>query len=135
LGNTASFTRFSGSPVNKENKPFALTTMLTGGTWKETSTAYKAEYQFKTDGTGTMKYTAGGGQQTSAIAYSVVHDQGLDKDVLVIFVSGMNTFTAYSFTQSGNNNTITVTEIIEITMGQQGPAANYGSSVTFSRTP
>jgi hypothetical protein len=82
-----------------------------------------------------MKYTADAGRQTSAITYSVVYDQGIDKDVLVIFVAGMNSFTAYSFTQSGDNNTIAVAEIIEITMGQQGPVANYGSSVTFSRTP
>jgi hypothetical protein len=134
-GNTAHFTRVPDSAVNKENKPFALSNILIGGTWKETATTQKVEYQFRADGTGTMKYQAGEQTVSPEIVYFTFHDQGIQKDVLVTFIPGMNAFTPYSFaTENNNQNTITVSEITGVTMGEQGPSATYGEALTFTRS-
>ena len=125
FGNTASFTRFPGSTVSNVDQTFTLTNTLTGGTWKETTTPYQAEYQFNVNGSGTVKY----GGQPFDIVYSVVHDVGLNKDVLVIFMPAYNTFHPFVFTKT--DNTIEVKEITEITMGGQGPSATYDTAVTF----
>ena len=101
-GNTAAFTRTSGSAVNTANKPFVLENDLIGGTWKETTTPYQAEYTFNANGTGTMKYQAGGQSVTSNIAYCAFNDQGINKDVLVTYIPGMNAFTPYSFAFTAN---------------------------------
>jgi hypothetical protein len=134
-GNTAAFARFPGSIVNKENKPFALTNILTGGTgkWKETATPYEAEYLFKVNATGTVTYTEGGQQMPFDIVYSAFTDVGVEGTTLIIFMSGPNTFTAYSFATAGNDNTITVKEITDVSMGAQGPSVTYGTAVPFSR--
>jgi hypothetical protein len=80
-----------------------------------------------------MSYTGGG---TSEIAYSVFHDAGIDKDVLITFMTATKTFAAYGFEQTGaGSNAISVKEITGITMGQQGPAASYGGSITFTKNP
>ena len=128
-GNTTIFTRVPGSPINKENNPFALSNALIGGTWKETTTPYQAEYAYKADGTGTMSYIGGG---TSAIAYSVFHDDGIGKDVLITYMTATKTFASYAFEQTGEANTILVQEIIDVTMGAEGPSANYGPAVMFT---
>ena len=128
-GNTTSFARVSNSPINKNNKPFALNNALIGGIWKETTTPYQAEYSYKTDGTGTMSYTGGG---TSAIAYSMFYDEGIDKDVLVMYMMATKTFTSYTLEQT--ENTISVREIIDVTIGAMGPSANYSTAVTFTRS-
>jgi hypothetical protein len=133
-GNTAAFTRFPGSAVNKENTPFALTNMLTGGTgkWKETTTPYEAEYYFKTDAAGTVTYTIEGQPTPFDIAYSVFDDVGVDYGkVLITFMSGTNTFNAYSFATAGDD--IAVKEITGVSMGEFGPSVTYDESpVTFS---
>jgi hypothetical protein len=129
LGNTAPFTRAADSTVNKDDKPFALNNTLIG-TWNETSTSYQASYEFKADGTGTFTYTAGGQSITDELSYVVIDDAYLD-DVLVTFVPKYNSFTAYSFTK--DDDSITVKEIIEITMTQTGPQATYETPVTFTR--
>ncbi|GBU23355.1 hypothetical protein R80B4_03272 [Fibrobacteres bacterium R8-0-B4] len=130
-GNTLPFTRIEGSPVNKENKPFALSNLLIGGTWKETVTPYQAEYTYKADGTGTMSYTGGG---TSAIAYSAFHDEGIDKDVLIVYMTATKTFASYAFDRiEGAEEAISVQEITEVTMGAEGLSVDYGPAVTFTR--
>jgi hypothetical protein len=129
LGNTAPFTRVSGSSVNKENKPFALSNTLIGGTWQETDTPYQASYVFRGNGTGTFSYTAGGQSITDELSYCVIDDAALG-DVVVTFVPKYNSFTAYSFAVT--NNTMTVKEIIGITMGETGPTATYDTAVTFT---
>jgi Zn/Cd-binding protein ZinT len=134
FGNTAPFTRVPNSAVNKENKPFALTNTLIHGTWKETTTPYKAEYTYKADGTGTMSYTVSGQLVPSGLAYSVFHDAGIDKDVLITFMTETKTFAAYAFEQTEESDAISVKEITEVTMGQQGPSATYGAAVRFTRT-
>jgi hypothetical protein len=128
-GNTAPFIRVSGSAVNKENKPFELNNSLIGGTWKETSTEYKAEYQFKADGTGTLKFNQ---EPPFEIAYFAFHDEGLNKEVLVTFIPAMNAFTSYSYTI--NANSLTAQEITNVTMGDQGLSATYETGVTFTRS-
>jgi hypothetical protein len=134
-GNIVSFIRFSGSPVYKENKPLVLSNVLANGTWKETTTPRQMEYQFKTDGTGTIKYIADGQQLLSDIGYSTVHDAGINETVLILFVSKTNRFTVYSFAQSeDNHHHITLKEITAINRGEQGFTATYGNSVIFSPT-
>lgn len=132
LGNTAPFTRLSGSQVNKETEPFVLNNNLIGGTWGESHTPYKAKYHFNVNGTGTMEF-AEEAQITFDIAYSVFHDDGIDNEILVVFMSGPNTFTAYSFVGEGQD-TIAVQEIAGIEMEQSGPAATYRDSITFTRS-
>lgn len=131
-GNTAPFTRSSGSAINKVNKSFVLYNALIGGKWKETSTAYQAEYQFKADGSGTMKYQAGGETVSSEIAYFAFYDEGIQTNVLVTFMPDTNGFTAYAFTTPAGNTT-TVKEITEVVMEAQGPSATYGEAVPFTR--
>jgi hypothetical protein len=132
-GNTVPFTRFPNSPVNSERKSLALNTTLIGGTWHETSTPQQTTYQFKIDGKGIMKYNADGQQLSSEIAYSVVHDKGIDETVLILFVPETNKFTAYSFAIKENENTITVKEITEIKTDSQKYTAAYGIPVIFTR--
>ena len=129
-GNTAMFTRVQGSPINMENKPFALSNVLIGGTWKETTTPYQAEYFYQANGTGTMSYTGGG---TSAIAYSVFHDEGIGKDVLIMYMTATKTFASYAFEQTREADTILVQEITGVTMGAEGPFASYGPAVIFTK--
>ena len=129
-GNTASFSRIPDFPINKKNEPFSLRNVLIGGTWKETITPYRAKYSYKADGTGTMSYTGG---KTSSIAYSVFHDDGINKDVLIMYMEATKTFASYAFEQTGKD-TISVQEITDLTMGAEGPSANYGTTVTFTRS-
>ncbi|MDR2803673.1 MAG: hypothetical protein LBB22_05225 [Treponema sp.] len=132
-GNTAPFTRYTGSTSGNGDRDFTLTSILAGGTWKETMTPYLAEYQFNSDGTGILKYA---GEQAAQfkIAYSTVYDSFLKTDILIVFMTGTNTFTAYSFDTTGKN-TITAAEIETISMGAGGqPQASYGYKVTFTRT-
>jgi hypothetical protein len=132
-GNTAPFTRVTGSPVNKENKPSVLSNTLIGGTWKETTTPYQAEYLYKADGTGTLKFTENGQPFPFDIAYFTFYDEGLNKDILVTFIPTMNAFAPYSFTISGGNS-LTAQEITEVTMGAEGLSATYGTAVTFTKS-
>jgi hypothetical protein len=123
-GNTASFVRVPGSAVNQENKPFALRNALIGGKW----TSSQTEYQFRNDGTATMKVNS----RSSEIAYFAFFDVGIQTDVLVTFVPATKVFTAYAFTVPAG--TTTMKEITEVTMGQQGPSATYGVEATFTRS-
>lgn len=133
-GNTTPFTRVAGSRVSTEDVPFVLSNTLIGGTWKETATSYQAEYQYNVDGSGTLNYKAGEQTASTKIAYFAVYDEGLEKNVLVTFIPGMNTFTPYSFAANSEEDTITASEITAVTMGGQGPSAVYGEEVIFTRS-
>ncbi|MDR2632179.1 MAG: hypothetical protein LBC51_00960 [Treponema sp.] len=128
-GNTAPFTRVSGSAVNKDDKSFVLSNTLIGGKW----TANGTVYQFRDDGTATM--TAG--NQSSEIAYFAFYDQGIETDVLVTFIPTTKAFTAYAFTapKTSNAPTTTMKEITEVTMSEQGElSATYGEAVIFTHS-
>jgi hypothetical protein len=125
FGNTTPFIRIAGSTVSKENRPLKLINALIGGKW----TYNQTEYQFKSDGTATMKIN----NQSSEIFYFALHAEMLQTDVLVTFIPVKNIITAYAFTVP-SENTATVKEISEITMTEQGLSATYGTSVTFTRS-
>ena len=54
------------------------------------------------------------------------------KDVLVMYMMATKTFTSYTLEQT--ENTISVREIIDVTIGAMGPSANYSTVVTFTRS-
>jgi Zn/Cd-binding protein ZinT len=140
LGNTAPFTRVSGSPVNKDNKPFALSNPLIGGKWKETTTPYQAEYTYKADGTGMMNYTANGQPVSSPITYTVFHDNYITSsggaDILIVYMTATKTFASYLLEGDATSGAISVKEINSVGAMQGPPPPNvqYGPSVRFTQT-
>jgi hypothetical protein len=126
-GNSLPFTRIAGSPVNKENKPFALSNELIGGTWTGLS---GATFKFNADGTGVYHAEAFG---DVPYVYTAFYDEGLQRNVIVDFTPMMNKFEAMSFTRTDDTH-VTFNEIESVSMGAEGLVAEYGEDEPITRS-
>jgi hypothetical protein len=128
-GETAPFTRVTGSAVNRENKPFALSNPFIGGKWESLIPSMdnaKMVSEYKANGECTVIFPDVPVEYGGGVLYTGCYIIYEDKFVSYVEGDGLGAFT-FSMTDANN---ISVTEIEEV---QEDGTIESGNTSMFTR--